>query len=438
METDLSANEDFLLPNIKLGLQPQASYVKSRRNATVHSSIATASPGGVSTIKWSLSSATEWLDPDSVVASFTVNNGEAKPLHPSTVGAHCLFERLQIRAGGQLIEDIDHFGRTTEIFERCVPVEKRINYGGLGFGQTKQLDVAGNIASPQLFKGSGHKAIPIANNGSKRVFMRFGLSGMLHAKKWIPLWAIPGGIEILLTLAPASEAVVPAANDANSVQYTLSDLRLGADLISIDPALDEQYKQNLLDGGGLKLHFKTWNVTQQYLAAGNAGNMTLTLSKAYSRLANVFANFAPELTAAQRQTGAMYTNEFTMFPNAAERIESFLTIGARKFPDFPNKGASEHYWRLMTSLGVALSLPHSINIDRESYELNSFLMGVELEKAPQVAASGENTTGGQEIAIHVKGLNDLTDVAAEVRRAFVILHHEVILDIMAGGVMLKT
>ena len=134
----------------------------------------------------------------------------------------------------------------------------------------------------------------------------------------------------------------------------------------------------------------------------------------------------------------MYTNIFTMYPQAAETVESFLTLGARKFPDFPNKGASEHYWRLLTSLGVALSLPHSINIDRESYELNSFLLGVELEKTPQVAASGENTTGGQEIAVHVKGLNDLTNVNAEVRRAFVILHHEVILDIMAGGVMLKT
>ena len=142
-----------------------------------------------------------------------------------------------------------------------------------------------------------------------------------------------------------------------------------------------------------------------------------------------------ELTDDNKQAGQMYTNIFTMYPEAAETVESYLTVGARKFPDFPNKGAGEHYWRLMTSLGVALSLPHSINIDRESYEVNSFLMGMELEKAPMVAASGENTTGGQEIAIHVKGLNNGASVP---RRAFVILHHEVILDIMARGVMLKT
>ena len=181
------SNEDFLLPNIRLGLQPQASYVKSMRNATIHSAIATASPGGVSTIKGSLSSATEWLDPDSFILSFTVNNSEAKPLQPSTVGAHCLFERLQIRCGGQLVEDIDHYGRTTEIFERCIPAEKRINYGGLGFGQSKHLDVAAGMATPQLFQSGQHSAVAIPNNGSKRVFMRLGLSGMMHAKKWIPL-----------------------------------------------------------------------------------------------------------------------------------------------------------------------------------------------------------------------------------------------------------
>ena len=305
----------------------------------------------------------------------------------------------------------------------------------MGFGQAKVLAVAANAATPQLFQSGQHTAVAIGANGSKRVFMRLGLSGLFHAKKWIPLWAIAGGIEILLTLAPATEAVVPGIAAANSVVYTLSDLRLGADLISIDPALDEQYHANVKEGGALTLHFKTWNVTQQYLPVHNSGNMTLTLSKAYSRLANVFANFAPELTEANKQTGVMYTNMFSMYPQAAETVESFLTIGARKFPDFPNKGASEHYWRLMTALGVALSLPHSINIDRESYEVNSFLMGMELEKAPMVAASGENTTGGQEIAVHVKGLNNGTDVP---RRAFVILHHEVILDIMAGGVMLKT
>jgi len=439
METDLSANEDFLLPNIRLGLQPQASYVKSRRNATVHSSIATASPGGVSTIKWTLSSSTEWLDPESVILSFTVQNGEAKLLKPSTVGAHCMFERLQIRAGGQLIEDIDHFARTTEIFERCVPVEKRINYGGLGFGQSKVLTVANNIATPQLFVGGVHTSTPIGNNLSKRVFMRLGLSGLLHSKKWIPLWAIAGGIEILLTLAPALDAIVPGVPVGgvypNSVQYSLGDLRMAADMVSLDPTLDEQYKTSLLEGGGLKLHFKTWNVTQQYLPAGNGGNMTLTLSKAYSRLANVFCNFAAELTPAETQGGEMYTNSFKMYPEASETLESYLTVGSRKFPDFPNRGLAEHYWRLMTSLGVALSLPHSINIDSESYANNTFLMGVELEKAPMVAASGENTTGGQEIAVHVRGFANGADV---VRRAFIILHHEVIMDIMAGGIVLKT
>ena len=433
METDLLANEDFLLPNIRLGLEPQASYVRARRNATVHSSIGTASPTGVSTIKYTLSSSTEWLAPESVVISFVVNNLHGtKALQPATVGAHSLFERLQIRVGGQLVEDIDHFGAVTEAFERCVPAEKRLNFGGLGFGQ-----VLAGTTNP-FMGGTDHTAKPIAATKSKRVFMRLGLSGLMHSKKWIPLWAVAGGIELYLTLASQEACMISGANGTtNSMQYSLSDMRLECDMLTIDPALDEQYVTSLREGGGLKLHFKTWNVNQQYLSAGNGGSADITLSKAYSRLANVFALFAKEFSDVEKYEGKLQVNTFSMFAEAEEELESFLTLGSRKFPDFPNKGLTEHYWRLQTALGVALSLPHSINIDYASYKDNCFLLGVELEKAPMVASSGENTTGGQELALHVK--NFIGATAADIpRKVLMVLHHEVIVDIMSGGILLKT
>ena len=178
-------------------------------------------------------------------------------------------------------------------------------------------------------------------------------------------------------------------------------------------------------------------MNQQYLSAGNGGSADITLSKAYSRLANVFALFAKDFSDAETQAGKLQVNTFSMFAQAEEELESFLTLGSRKFPDFPNKGLTEHYWRLQTALGVALSLPHSINIDYASYKDNCFLLGVELEKAPMVASSGENTTGGQELALHVK--NFIGATAADIpRKVLMVLHHEVIVDIMSGGILLKT
>ena len=464
METDLQSQEDFLLPNLLLGVAPQASYVKQRRNATVHSAIASCSPGGVTTAKWTLSSATEWMDASSVVVSFIVqNNDAAKVLKPGTVGAHCLFERCTLRAGGQVIEDMDHYGRMCEAFERCVPAEKRVVYGALGFGQTMAMTAAAatqaaanmtiaeagaeRLVTPQIFSGGlGHvpKDIPanVGGAGSKRVFMRLPLSGLMQSKKWIPLWAIAGGIEVLLTLAPAADAMVSGAPIAgaggpftNSMDYQLRDLRIEADFVQIDPALDEQYRQNLEEGGSLKLHLKTWDLSQQFLGQANAGNADITVQKSLSRLATIFANFAPELEDADKQAGALYCNTFLMYPQAEETLESHVTIGARRFPDYPNKGTTEHYWRLLNALGVALSLPHSINVDYESYKTNSFLVGADVEKAPMVMSSGENTTGGQELALHIK---NFTDGAGSVpRRAFIALHHEIIVDIQIGGLSVK-
>ena len=446
METDLIGNEDFLLPNIRLGMMPTAKYVKSRRNATVHSAIGTASATGVSTIKYTISSSTEWLDAESVVVCFDVNNLEAgKDLHPACVGAHCLVERVQVRCGGQLLEDIDHFGAVTEAFERCIPAEKRLNFGGLGFGQELAMVGAGTTPNigviPQVFQGGTHSAKKIAGGGTKRVYMRLGLLGLTSSKKWIPLWAIAGGIEIFLTLAPVSECMisgaVTSAVAANSLSFNLSNIKLNCDMLTIDPALDEEYAKTLREGAGLKLHFKTWNVGQQFLPASNGGNVDISIQKAYTRLANVFCLFSKEFDAAEKQGGQLQVNTFNMFSEAEESLETFLTLGSQKYPDFPNKGVTEHYWRMLTSLGVALSLPHSVNVDYESFKSNSFIWSAELEKAPMVAASGADTTGGQELAIHVKNFigASATDIP---RRALVVLHHEIIVDIMAGGVLLKT
>ena len=97
MESVLAGAEDQFIPNLDLRLGSGASYVTQLRQATLFASIPTARPNGVNTIKFPLGSATEWCDPGSVVISFTVNNEAGIELFPATPGAHCLFERLQVR-----------------------------------------------------------------------------------------------------------------------------------------------------------------------------------------------------------------------------------------------------------------------------------------------------------------------------------------------------
>ena len=304
MEALLSANEDILIPPLSLTVGKGASYIQNRRSATIFSSQVSCSPAGVQVAKWNIASSTEWCDPGSVIISFDVNNLDAaKTLYPATSGAHCLFERYQCRIASTGVEDLEHYGRTVEGFSRLMPTEKKLNDAALGFGtEMQQYAAAGTQAADRrtiektLWKAGDHVPKTIAPSGSKKVFMKLPLSGIFSAnQKYLPLWALgSGGIEISLSLAPANQAVIltPTSHstavegvaDSGSTNYSLSNLRIECDMISIDSALQEQYSRNMLEGGALTLHTKLWNATQVYLPPANGGSFDVSVSKSLSRV----------------------------------------------------------------------------------------------------------------------------------------------------------
>ena len=128
----------MLVGPLKYGLDPQGSYVTQRRQSTTFSNVNSASPAGVKTITINVGSSSEWLDPSTVLLSFLITNGDGtNALWPATVGAHCLFDRLQVRLGSTLIEDIQEFGKLTEIMQKLsMSPQKKMEEGQLGFGTT--------------------------------------------------------------------------------------------------------------------------------------------------------------------------------------------------------------------------------------------------------------------------------------------------------------
>lgn len=122
MEALLSSGgpqSDVLIGPLKFGLDPQGSYVTQRRQSTTFSNVNSASPAGVKTITINCGSSSEWLDPSTVLLSFLITNTDGtNALFPATVGAHCLFDRLQLRLGSTLIEDVSDFGKLTEIMQK--------------------------------------------------------------------------------------------------------------------------------------------------------------------------------------------------------------------------------------------------------------------------------------------------------------------------------
>ena len=97
--------------------------------------------------------------------------------------------------------------------------------GQLGFG------TAAASANGSYFLADQHDAQTIAASGSKRVYMKFDLSGLFSQSKWVPLFALGGqGLQIQLSLAPANQAMIISHSGTTYSQgYTLSDIRLLSD-----------------------------------------------------------------------------------------------------------------------------------------------------------------------------------------------------------------
>ena len=121
MEALLSSGgppSDVLVGPLKFGLDPQGSYVTQRRQSTTFSNVNSASPAGVKTITINCGSSSEWLDCSTVLLSFLITNTDGtNALFPATPSASVLFDRLQIRLGSTLVEDIQEFGKLTHIME---------------------------------------------------------------------------------------------------------------------------------------------------------------------------------------------------------------------------------------------------------------------------------------------------------------------------------
>ena len=140
METIVNSAEDFLIDSLSFKLKPAASYVVDRKSSTFWSigSNAYTPVGGVKLIKFQLNGDDgNWLDPSSVVFQFELVNNEAvgstNILRP--VGQpHLFFRRCRILAGGQVVEDIQDFGRNMELLSSLQNEFVRDNNDIQGFG----------------------------------------------------------------------------------------------------------------------------------------------------------------------------------------------------------------------------------------------------------------------------------------------------------------
>jgi len=218
MEAITNSAEDYLIDGLSFKLKPGASYVTDRKSATfwsIGSNVYTP-VGGVKLIKFQLNGDDgNWLDPSSVVFQFelvntaAVVNSTTNVLRP--VGQpHLFFKRLRVLAGGQVVEDIQDFGRNSELIASLQNDHVRDNDDIQGFGgrfdsnDIKTLDdlplIGGDADARNTYQRTYIRPkqlslLPAILSGDSKIVNFRPLCGLLHQTHLLPLKFCPIALE---------------------------------------------------------------------------------------------------------------------------------------------------------------------------------------------------------------------------------------------------
>ena len=142
-------------------------------------------------ISFNFGSSNEWMVPESVYFSAEIENtSTTHDLWPLTPNAGCLFERMEVRLGGQLIEQVTEYNRVNELFTRItMDPMKKLNQAFYGFRTENPL----TNATQNYFASGNHVADKIdalsaahPDRSKRRIHWKANLSGLLSQHLWIP------------------------------------------------------------------------------------------------------------------------------------------------------------------------------------------------------------------------------------------------------------
>jgi hypothetical protein len=308
LEETVNAIEDHLIEGLSFKLKPTAAYVQSRRSVSYYPQGGNDyTSNGVRVIKISLTGGQgEWIDPSTLCVHYTVNN---KPETAGQVlhflsGPWCVFRRMRVMAGGVCLEYIDQFSRVSEMFHLLSSSAKRANANILGFN-TASVDKLYDLGKrfPMSSEGYDYDGINI----SKSV-MFTPLCGLISQEKYLPLRYM-GGLtlefelvqdptECLITaqyIIPQSTTTsddpdtpgatitthTPTKNVITNAQmfknWSLSDVQIKCDVVTIDNNLNNEYVKYLLGGNALAINYNTF-VTQMQTVVGQQNSVNITRS----------------------------------------------------------------------------------------------------------------------------------------------------------------
>ena len=262
-----SGAEDHLIEGLSF-LPPSntANYVLETRQVTYQAETGNSfDPVSSRVVRFRLADH-GFLEASSVKLALTLQNKGDQLITP--VGQMMsLFRRARLFASSQLIEDRIELATESSITERLKDGLRRIN------DSVEQHPVASYNSDIYATLGP---------NKSRRLIAPTCF-GCLNQPKWIPLHLVSGGLVLEFELDDADTAF-----NESGVSFEITDVKLFANLHTIDSALANSYASHVLKGNPLHLHF-TSVVASRHLC--NGPNFAISLVRGFTRLRQCFIVF---------------------------------------------------------------------------------------------------------------------------------------------------
>ena len=278
MDLVLSGGEDQLLSSLQFKLPPSASYVQDRRLVSWYpSGASTFPPTGVREARFVITG-DSWLDPATLRINLKIRNDSGQPIQLAS-SAHALIRRMRLMAGGVTLEDIDHYSRVSQVFQRMLQTPDWCTNDGIE---------AGTIYSEGRPATLCHETPIIIQPGVVTLSLT-PLLGFLSCKKLIPLrYLAGGGLQLYIEFADFDDALSMGSVGRT---YQIEQLALRGAVVRLDSALESSFSSLLTSGGGRSLTFSCNTIHTQTQAIPVGATLTMSAVRALSRLNAVFVSF---------------------------------------------------------------------------------------------------------------------------------------------------
>jgi hypothetical protein len=289
--------------------------------------------------------------------------------------------------------------------------------------------------------------------------------GIFNQPLFWPGTAAPITLELQLQTdprAPFMPQINNARNVAASADWTISEVSVVGDVVTLSSDFQNNFDQLLLSGSTIPIPFKGMYTQYQVIVPGTS-SIQIIAQRAFSRVSCIFAHFTGTLPANGYLTPKLrpYYNSASATQNAValkecnyfagptgkepslqgDMIEAQLHIGGLVVPSLPQRGLSTQFMYLRQCLQQEYM--GSTNIATlDEYGTVSYILGFNLEKAARDSSfSGLSLMAGQTCTLTLT--NVISNVAsaqvqaqngiAGITGVFLTFMYDSVLDITGAG-----